>query len=77
MDELLKRIVTDPKVMAGKLVIRGTRITVDLILELLAAGMTPQEIARDYDISVEDVRAALLYAARVLGREEIIIEAKT
>ncbi len=77
MDELLKRIVIDPKVMAGKPVIRGTRITVDLILELLAAGMTPQEIARDYSISVEDVRAALLYAARVLGREEIIIEAKT
>ena len=77
MDELLKRIVIDPKVMAGKPVIRGTRITVDLILELLAAGMTPQEIARDYDISVEDVRAALLYAARVLEREEIIIEAKT
>ena len=78
MEELLRRIVIDPKVMAGKLVIRGTRITVDLILELLAAGMTPEEIASDYRISVDDIRAALLYAAKVLGREEIIIvETKT
>jgi len=74
----LKRIVVDPKVMSGKPVIRGTRITVDLILELLASGMAPEEIAKDYKISIEDVRAALLYAAKILGREEIMIaEAKT
>jgi len=73
VEELLKRIVVDPKIMGGKPVIRGTRITVDLILELLASGMTPEEIAEDYRISVEDVRAALLYAAKVLGREEVII----
>jgi len=74
----LKRIVVDPRVMSGKPVIRGTRITVDLILNLLASGMTPEEIAEDYKISVEDVRAALLYAAKILGREEIlIVETKT
>lgn len=72
-EELLKRITVDPKVMTGKPVIKGTRITVDLILELLAAGMTPEEIAKDYNIGIEDVRAALLYAAKVLGREEVII----
>lgn len=78
VEELLKRIVVDPKVMGGKPVIRGTRITVDLILELLASGMTPEEIAEDYKISVEDVRTALLYAAKVLGREEVmIVEAKS
>lgn len=77
MEELLGRIVVDPKVMSGKPVIRGTRITVDLILELLASGMTPEEIVKDYRISVDDVRAALLYAARVLGREEVmVVEAK-
>ncbi len=77
VEELLKRIVVDPKVMGGKPVIRGTRITVDLILELLASGMTPEEIAKDYKISIEDIRAALLYAAKILGREEImIVEAK-
>lgn len=73
LEELLRRIVIDPDVMAGKPVIRGTRITVDLVLELLAAGMSPEEIAKDYKIDVEDVRAALLYAARILGREEVLI----
>ncbi len=76
LSELLKRIVIDSRVMAGKPVIRGTRITVDMILELLAAGMKPEEIAEDYNISLEDIRAALLYAARVLGREEVIVEAR-
>ncbi|RLG79650.1 MAG: DUF433 domain-containing protein [Thermoprotei archaeon] len=76
MEELLERIVVDPRIMAGKPVIRGTRITVDVILELLAAGMKPEEIAKDYRISVEDVRAALLYAAKVLGREEVLVVSK-
>ena len=75
MEHLLKRITVDPRVMGGKPVIRGTRIAVDLILELLASGMKPEEIARDYDISVDDVEAALLYAAKILGREEVIVEA--
>ncbi|RLF23457.1 MAG: DUF433 domain-containing protein [Thermoprotei archaeon] len=69
LEGLLDRIVVDPRIMAGKPVIRGTRITVDLILRLLAMGMKPEEIAGDYKISVDDVRAALLYAARVLGRD--------
>ena len=73
MDELLRRIVVDPRIMAGKPVIKGTRITVDMILELLASGMSPEEIAEDYEISVEGVRAALLYTARVLGREEVLV----
>jgi len=77
VNELLERIIVDPKVMAGKPVIRGTRITVDNILELLAAGMKSEEIAEDYNISLEDIRAALLYAARVLSREEVIIEARS
>lgn len=76
MDDLLERVVVDPRVMVGKPVIRGTRITVDMILELLATGMKPEEIAEDYNISLEDIRAALLYAARVLGREEVMIEAR-
>jgi uncharacterized protein (DUF433 family) len=76
MEDLLKRIIVDPKVMSGKPVIRGTRITVDLILELLAAGAKPEEIAEDYGITLEDIRAALLYAAKVIGREEILVETK-
>ncbi len=62
--------------MAGKPVIRGTRITVDMILELLASGMKPEEIAEDYNISLDDIKAALLYAAKILGREEVIIETR-
>jgi len=68
MEDLLDRIVVDPKVMTGKPVIRGTRITVDIMLEFLAAGIESEEIAGDYEISIEDIRAALLYAAKVLGR---------
>ena len=77
MEKLLNRITVDPKVVAGKPVIRGTRITVDLLLRLMAAGMKPEEIAEDYNISVEDVTAALLYAAKVLGREEILVAPST
>jgi len=77
LEELLNRITVNPRIIAGKPVIRGTRITVDLILELLAAGMKPEEIAEDYRISVEDVRAALLYAAKILGREEVLIVSET
>ncbi|MCD6095690.1 MAG: DUF433 domain-containing protein [Thermoprotei archaeon] len=77
MEELLDRITIDPRVMAGKPVIRGTRITADLILKLLATGMKPEEIAEDYRISIEDVRVTLLYAAKILGREEILIASET
>ena len=49
MEKLLNRIAVDPKVAAGKPVIRGTRITVDLLLRLMAAGMKPEEIAEDYN----------------------------
>ena len=63
--------------MAGKPVIRGTRITVDLILELLAAGIKPEEIAKDYKISVEDVQVALLHAAKILGHEEVLPASET
>ncbi|NPA84809.1 MAG: DUF433 domain-containing protein [Crenarchaeota archaeon] len=72
VEDLLKRIAVDPRVMGGKPVIKGTRITVDLILELLASGMTPEEIAEDYGISVEDVKAALLYASKLLKEEEVL-----
>ena len=47
-----------------------------MILELLASGMKPEDIAKDYNISLDDIRAALLYAAKILGKEEIIIETR-
>ena len=67
------RIVIDRRVMGGKVVVRGTRISVDFILELLANGWSINDIVREYPaLSREDVLAALKYAARVLRNEVII-----
>jgi len=72
MDEQLERISIDPKVMAGKPVIRGTRIPVDLIVRMLAQGIPEDEILREYPrLRPEDIRAALTYAAQVLAHEDV------
>jgi uncharacterized protein (DUF433 family) len=64
--ELLSRITRDPNICHGKPVIRGLRYPVSTLLELLASGMTPEEILQDYpDLEMNDLRAALLYAARL------------
>ena len=66
--QLLQRIALDPKVMVGKPVIRGTRLTVEYILNLLAHGATVDEILEEYEGLVqEDVQACLLFAARSLN----------
>lgn len=71
-EELLKRIIVDPKIMVGKPIIRGTRITVEHVLRLLAQGLTFEEILEDYPhLTKEDIAAALLYAAKIAGREEV------
>ncbi len=63
------RIVIDPEIQHGKPVIRGTRVPVGRIVGGLAGGMTIEEIIREYEISEEDVRAALSYAAQLLDGE--------
>ena len=64
--DLLKRITIAPEICHGKPCIRGLRYPVEMILELLRAGMTPEEIVADYDdLEPEDIRAALLFAARL------------
>ena len=66
-DQLLKRISWDPNVMAGKPVIRGTRLTVDYILNLLAHGQSASEIVQEYEgLTCEDVQACLLFAKKSL-----------
>ncbi len=61
---LSERIVVDPKVLAGKPVIRGTRIAVEFILELLAAGQSENEILANYPgLTREDILACLAYAS--------------
>lgn len=65
--ELLERIEVNPKVMVGKPVIRGTRLTVEYILNLLAHGATSQEILDEYiGLTIEDVRACFLFATKAL-----------
>jgi uncharacterized protein (DUF433 family) len=66
------RITFDPAVMGGKACIRGMRITVGLVVSLVAEGATTDEIVADYpDLEAEDVRQSLAYAAW-LAREEIL-----
>jgi uncharacterized protein (DUF433 family) len=69
---LLNRITFNPRVLAGKPIIRGLRISVAMILELLAKGATIEEILEDYpDLEPEDIQAALFYAYQLVDKEEI------
>ena len=73
MDDLLMRISFDKDVLCGKPVIRGLRISVEMILELLAKGATPAEILEDYPVlELEDVQAALLYAHHLVAGEAVL-----
>jgi uncharacterized protein (DUF433 family) len=66
-EQLLQRIVCDPKIMTGKPAIRGTRLTVDFILNLLAHGASEEEIRQEYPgVSKEDIHACLLFATKAL-----------
>lgn len=65
--ELLERITVNPKVMVGKPVIRGTRLTVEYILNLLAHGATVTEIISEYkELTKEDIQACILFATKSL-----------
>jgi len=77
-EELLERIAIDPKVMIGKPVIRGTRLTVEYILELLAHGTAMDEILEEYPGLVkDDIYACLLFASKTLQDASFIpIEAE-
>lgn len=71
--QLFRRIVVDPKVCHGKPCIRGTRIMVSVILDNLAEGRSPEQIVRDYPpLRIEDVKAAIAYAAELANEEEML-----
>ncbi|HZR99510.1 MAG TPA: DUF433 domain-containing protein [Chloroflexota bacterium] len=73
MNDWRERIRIDPAVCHGKACIAGTRVLVSVILDNLAEGLTPEEIAQEYPpLTVDDVRAALGYAA-ALAREEDLV----
>jgi uncharacterized protein (DUF433 family) len=66
------RIIVDPAILTGKPVIKGTRIAVEFILELLAEGWTNEQIEQNYDsLTDDDIQAALHYAAEALKRERV------
>ncbi len=71
-EDLLKRITVDPKMCHGKPVIRGMRYPVVNILELMAAGMTHEEILADYeDLEEADLQACLMFAAKLASVKTI------
>lgn len=69
---LLARITADPEIFGGKPIIRGMRISVELILSLLAQGETDDEILADYpDLEPEDIRACLAYARAAIANDTL------
>jgi uncharacterized protein (DUF433 family) len=70
VEELLDRITVDSDVLVGKPVIRGTRVPVYLIVELVAHGMSQKEILKEYPrLKEEDIKASLLYASKLVESE--------
>jgi uncharacterized protein (DUF433 family) len=72
-EQLLERIVINPKIMVGKPIIRGTRLTVEFILNLLAHGSTIQDIINEYrGLTSEDIQACLLFAGKSLESSSFV-----
>lgn len=65
------RIIIDSKIHHGKPVIKGTRVPVVTIIGSMAGGMTINEVCREYEITEEDVRAALSYATEIIDKERV------
>ena len=75
---LLNRIESNAEIMLGKPVIKGTRVTVELILRKLAEGIGPDELLQAYPhLTNNDIQAALLYASEVISGEELIVPEDT
>ncbi len=71
-EELLKRITMNPKISFGKPTIRNMRYPVEIMLDLLAAGMTTEEILEDYpDLEKEDIQACILFANETIRVKSI------
>jgi len=71
--ELLERITYNPEIYGGKAIIRGRRLAVAHVLDMLAAGSPPEEIVEAYDwLEMDDVRACLVYASSVINNEHFM-----
>lgn len=73
MSSLLERITINPKQCGGRPCIRGMRIRVSDVLDLLAVGLSAEEVLEDLpDLDTDDIRAALLYASRKLNHPVLV-----
>jgi len=69
-----KRIVVDPEILVGKPSIKGTRISVEFVVDLLARGWTTEQVLEEYDhLKREDIRACLAYASEMLKNERVYL----
>jgi uncharacterized protein (DUF433 family) len=66
-----ERIVIEPNTLVGKPTIRGTRLAVEFIIDLLAQGWSNEDIIENYCITIEDIRACLSYANEALKAEKV------
>ena len=67
-----EHISVDPKVLVGKPVVKGTRISVELVVDLMAQGWTQEQILENYpNLTLADIRACLAYASEVLHSERV------
>ena len=65
-------ITVDPQILVGKPLVKGTRISVELVIDLLAAGWTQQQVLDSYPtLKADDVRACLAYASEILHSEKV------
>ncbi len=71
----MKKLITqDPRILGGKPIITGTRMSVEIILELISSGMEKDEIIKEYPfLTREQIKAAVKYAAKIVGKEESYI----
>lgn len=68
------RITIDPEILVGKPIIKGTRIAVEFVVDLLGRGWTAERILREYDhLAPEDIQACLAYASEVLKSERVYL----
>ena len=71
-EELLRRITANPEIFGGKPIIRGMRISVELILSLLAQGEMPEAILADYpELEPDDIRACMAYAHAAISHDRL------
>ena len=69
-----ERISVDPKVLVGKPVVKGTRIAVEFVVDLLGRGWTAEQILEEYDhLTAADIQACLAYASEVLKSERVYL----